>query len=143
MAVWQFDLYFLPADATPPSTRGVYWDAPTLLLGDVHQAQEHLEHYFGSPWLMLEDWIVFGPESGNRVDVQFDQELTASIFVRCDLRCEAPQFLSIVADLASMLKCVLFCVDNEELMQPETHRLMKAAETRRGTLSAAHLGFLG
>lgn len=116
MAVWQFDLYLIPVDAPPPDTGGEAWDSPAIPWSHVRDVQEALAYYFGPPWMMLDDWLVFGPENGNRVDVQFDDELTASILVRCDIRDEAPQFLTIVAELTHSFDCQFFCADDERLI---------------------------
>jgi len=71
MALWQFDLYFIPIGACLPDTTGEEWDEPGLALSQVRTVQEALAYYFGPPWVMLNDWLVFGPENGNRVDVSF------------------------------------------------------------------------
>lgn len=139
MAVWQFDLYFIHIGAPPPDTSGEDWDAPTLPPEQVRQAQERLAYYFGPPWFMLDDWLVFGPENGNRIDIQFDEEHYASIFVRCDVRSEAPQFLSLVADLAQILDCMLFSIDNEQLIPANAQRLLLEVGQRSSDLDAAHM----
>ncbi len=126
MAVWQFDLYFIRNDESPPDTTAEDWDMPPLPRELVSGIQETLAHYFGPPWFMLEDWLVFGPENGNRIDVGFDDEAGASVFVRCDKRIEAPQFLVLVADLAKSHECRFFCPETKELIDPDLHRLSNA-----------------
>ena len=91
MAVWQFDLYFIARDASAPNMDAEGWDAPPLPLSIVYDVQTELANYLGPPWMMLPDWLVFGPERGNRVDTLFENEVEASVFVRCDVRDEAPQ----------------------------------------------------
>lgn len=115
MAVRQFDFFFIPNGAPPPNTSEESRDAPGIPLARTRQIQEVLVHYLGPPWMMLDDWVVFGPQEGNRVDVQFDDELLmASIFVRCDLRDDAPQFMTLIVDLACKFECkffFFFCAD--------------------------------
>lgn len=62
MAVWQFDLYFIGRDASVPNMDAEGWDAPPLPLGLVYHVQNELANYLGLPWMMLPDWLVFGPE---------------------------------------------------------------------------------
>jgi hypothetical protein len=141
MAVWQFDLYFIPIGSAPPDINSDEWDSPVISRAHARSVQEYLAHYFGQPWMMLEDWIVFGPENGNRVDVLFgERHADASIFVRCDLRNEAPQFFQLVAELARKVGCEFFCSDNAQLISADLQDLALAANARRGSLSKAGIG---
>lgn len=60
--------------------------------------------------LMLQDWLVFGPENGNRIDILFEGGVGAEVSVRCDVREEAPQFLVLVSDLVRFHGCRFFSV---------------------------------
>jgi len=135
MAIWQFDLYFIHIGSTQPDIRGEEWEAPVISHALARSVQEVLAHYFGLPWLMLDDWLVFGPEDGNRVDLLFDDDHAGvSIFVRCDLRDDAPQFFQLVAELARQVDCEFFCSDNAQLISADLHRLTLAANARREEL---------
>lgn len=123
MAVWQFDLYFIPRSAEAPNLDAEALDAPALPLPVVYEVQIELAHYMGPPWSMLPDWLVFGPENGNRIDVNFDSEDTASIFVRCDIRQEAPQFLVLVCNLAHTYGCRFFSPQSRQLIEPSLDAL--------------------
>ena len=125
MAIWQFDFYFIARGALAPDLSAEAWDAPPLPLAVVHSLQSDLAHYFGLPWLMLPDWIVFGPERGNRVDVLFETETDASIFVRCDVRDEAPQFIVLICNLARSLGCQFFSPKSGEVFEPNLEVLGK------------------
>lgn len=113
MAAWQFDLYFIARDTSAPNMDAEGWDAPPLPLGLVYDVQTELTNYLGSPWMMLPHWLVFGPERGNRVDILFENEIEASVFVRCDVRDEAPQFLVLVSNLAHIHGCRFFLLKAE------------------------------
>lgn len=132
MAVWQFDLYLIPVNMRAPDTSKEGWGMPALSQKQALAVQETLAHYFGPPWLMLEDWLVFGPENGNRVDIEFD-DVGSSVFVRCDVRIEAPQFLVLVAELARSNECRFFSPATTELIEPEWHQILHA--TARARLS--------
>jgi hypothetical protein len=126
MAVWQFDLYYIARDASAPNMDAEGWDAPPLPLGLVYDVQTELASYLGSPWMMLPDWLVFGPERGNRVDILFENEVEASVFVRCDVRDEAPQFLVLVSNLAHIHGCRFFSPQSRELLEPNLEVLESA-----------------
>lgn len=49
MAVWQFDLYFIPRGAQPPDMGAEGWDAPPLPLPKLYEIQVELAHYLGPP----------------------------------------------------------------------------------------------
>lgn len=58
MASWQFHVTF-PVGSTDASLpRTLRARADTALL-----------KRFGTPWKMLERWLVYGPEDGNRLDL--------------------------------------------------------------------------
>ena len=126
MAAWQFDLYFISRDASAPNLDAEDWEAPPLPLSLVRDVQTELANYLGAPWFMLPDWLVFGPEKGNRVDILFENEVEASVFVRCDVRDEAPQFLVLVSNLAHIHGCRFFFPQSRELLEPNLKVLESA-----------------
>ncbi|ATD61924.1 hypothetical protein CNX70_18465 [Janthinobacterium svalbardensis] len=130
MAVWQFDLHLIPVNMRARDASNEGWGTPALSQKQVRTLQETLAHYFGPPWLMLEDWLVFGPENGNRADIEFD-DVGASMFVRCDVRIEAPQFLVLVAELARSNGCRFLRPATAELIEPELHQLLQAMARAR------------
>lgn len=130
MAAWQFDLYFILRGEQPPNLAAEGWDSPPLPLSLVYEVQAELAHYLGPPWFMLQDWLVFGPENGNRIDVLFETDDTGSIFVRCDVRQEAPQFLVLVCNLAYAHSCVLFSPQSRQLIEPSLETLSAAMSSR-------------
>ncbi len=125
MATWQFDVYFIPRGSVVPDTAKSGWE-PGLPAKVARALQEDLAHYLGVPWLMLKDWLVYGPENGNRIDVLFTDDGSASISVRFDVRNDAPQFLVLVTELAQLHHCSLFCAEITEVIEPDVHQVLAA-----------------
>lgn len=125
MAAWQLDLHFLPRGNSVPDLTSVGWE-PILPKNMAYTLQGDLAHYLGSPWLMLDDWLVFGPENGNRVDVLFEPNGDSNLSVRVDVRNDSPQFLVLVTDLARMHGCVLYSPDCREIVEPELPHVLSA-----------------
>lgn len=129
MAIWQFDLYFIPRGSAAPDTSVPDWE-PVLPANVVYALQEDLAHYLGRPWLMLPNWLVFGPENGNRLDFNFIDTGAAIVQVRLDTRNEAPQFVVLITDLAKLHGCVLYSADNGEFIQADRDRINEAIVLR-------------
>ncbi|MYM23254.1 hypothetical protein GTP46_11415 [Duganella sp. FT135W] len=125
MAVWQFDLLLIPRDMAVPYTGKPNWE-PFLPQRVAYAVQEDLCHYFGPPWFMLKNWLVFGPENGSRIDVLFEADGSANFSARVDMRNESPQFLVLLTDLARLHGCVFFSPDTAELVKPEVHQIVAA-----------------
>lgn len=88
------------------------WLLPTLSRDQVFHMQQELTKYFGASWILLEDWIVFGPEDGNRVDILFDSHPDhTSVNVRFDTRLEGAEFVFLICKLLQQLDCEFFSVD--------------------------------
>lgn len=118
MALWQVDLHVIDVMDALPNTTGDGWLPPLLSAAKIVHAQQILSEYFGAPWTMADDWFVFGPENGSRVDVIFDSANAASIVARFDLRNEAAQFPALVCRLAQELRCLFFSADLCCLIEP-------------------------
>lgn len=123
MAVWQFDLHLIPRDMAMPDVSRPGWEAG-LSQRAAYAVQEDLCHYLGSPWFMLKDWLVFGPENGSRVDVMFDADGSANFSARVYMRNESPQFLVLLTDIARLHGCVVFSPDTSELVKPEVQQVV-------------------
>lgn len=72
---------------------------------------------------MLFDWLVFGPENGKRIDDCFESDAAASMFVRCDVREEAPQFLVLFSKIAQLHNCLSFNPQSGRLIGPKLEAL--------------------
>jgi len=68
------------------------------------------------------------------LNVLFDDDFSASIFVRCDIRTEAPQFLALIVELALRVECEFFSADNKGLISADFQALTREAFARRERL---------
>lgn len=125
MAIWQVDLQMIPmADGVADGLHNsVELPLPSSL---VLQAQQRLSEYLGSPWLMLTDWLVYGPENGSRVDIVFISPQTASITVRFDMRSDAQQFLILICRLAWHLGCRFYSADLKRTVEASERAVTEA-----------------
>lgn len=125
MAIWQVDLQMIPMS---DGVAGDFHNSEELPLpiSLVLQAQQRLSEYFGSPWLMLSDWLVYGPENGSRVDFVFISPHTASITVRFDMRSDAQQFLVLICRLAWHLGCRFYSADLKRTVEASEATVVEA-----------------
>lgn len=137
MARWQFDLYLVEYDAQALRQTREGRRPPLLPISLAYMVQEELAHYLGPPWQMLNDWLVFGPENGNRIDFLFDADLGVEVYVRCDVRQEAPQFLALVADLTRFHGCRFFSPLTNTFIEPDLEQVTDAIRTSQATRGAA------
>jgi hypothetical protein len=128
MAIWQVDMHVIHASDEPPNTINDGWQPPLLSGALLLQAQQMLTEYLGAPWTMVEDWVVFGPENGSRVDVVFETANSASIVVRFDVRNDGVQFPALICKLAQKLGCLLFSADLGSLIEPNGATLAVALD---------------
>lgn len=126
MATWQFDLNIVHLDEQTLCMGREAIDSTLLPLDLVYNIQEELVHYMGTPWLMLNDWLVFGPENGNRIDVLFENNDGAAVSVRCDVREEAPQFLVLMSDLTRFHGCRFFSPSTQQVIEPDLEMVLNA-----------------
>jgi len=82
MAVWQFDLFLVPEGHAMPLLRADGWDLPQLPAASTLNAQSALVASMGYPWLMMDDWAVFGSEESTRIDLIFDDVDQVEIRIR-------------------------------------------------------------
>lgn len=123
--MWQFDLYLHHIGMPLPIARSRN-PIPSLSAALAMRAQRTLAASIGPPWQAFEDNLTFGGPDGERVDIVYESQNSASIRIRFDLRVENPQFQCMVRDLARQLGCLFFV--------PQTRRLV---ETDIESLSAA------
>ncbi|CAN7551778.1 hypothetical protein [Duganella sp. LjRoot269] len=128
MAIWQVDLHLIQTADDLPDTANDGW-IPPLLAGDkLLQARELLLDYLGPPWQMVDEWFVFGPENGSRVDVVFETPSTAAVVVRFDARNDGIQFPALLCKLAQKLGCLFFSPDTGGLVEPDCETLVAAID---------------
>ena len=123
MALWQFDLYLFYEAENLPDTSVNGWTPPALTGSALLDARRMLLNYFGQPWSLAAHWFIFGPEEGSRVDVIFEDETTAAVIIRLDMRDESPQLCGLACRMAHELGCMLFAPDLSAIIQPHQHAL--------------------
>lgn len=126
MAVWQNDLYLISGVENLPDISLDGWLPPVLDGSRVLLAQRMVSGYFGPSWPVAEDWFVFGPENGNRIDVIVSNASTATIVARFDRRNDSVQFQGLVCRLAAELGSLLFSPDLNAIIQPD-HKVLRMA----------------
>lgn len=126
LADWQVIMYLMPLVENFPDVSRDGWLPPTLPGPQLASAREILGTYLGMPWTMAENWDVFGPEDGNRIDVIQDGGAAATLAVRFDARNDSPQFQGLVCRLARQLDCQLFCAELNALIQADRLALRMA-----------------
>ena len=131
MAIWQFDLFFVPRAEGMPSLSGEGYDVPVLPERLVIEARNYLSQQMGQAWQMLEDWQTFGEENGNRVDLLLTKNGGAELSVRIDARCNTESFHDIVCELAERLQCLLFASEPGRLLEPDRAALASALHNSR------------
>lgn len=142
MAVWQFDLCLIGQESAPPFFADMGWESPGLPARSTLGAQDTLIGAFGFPWLMMDDWVVFGTENGTRVDFIFDEQYDVQIHIRIDASAVDPKLDAICA-FADALRGRLFDPTNATLISPDTGSLATAlAASRAGVFSQSPSAFL-
>jgi hypothetical protein len=136
MAIWQYDLFLVGnGDARPlPTEDG--WNIPPLSATSTLIAQRALPGSMGHPWLMMDEWVVFGSEQGTRIDFMFDGPSEVEIRIRLDASATEPE-LDTVCAFASSLGGRLFDPDTNKFIQPDRCSLASALANSRAA-SFAH-----
>jgi hypothetical protein len=127
MALYQFDLQYVSrgAQLPRPGPDGFLVVVP-VSVERCEQAQAYLESMMGQPWLILEDWFVFGPENGSRFDLLRNEDGTGDISARIDAREIDARFLDLVCALAKKLNCIVFSLQFAAAIEPEQEEVRKA-----------------
>ena len=97
MAIWQYDLFVMGDGDARPVLTGDGWNIPSLSAGSTLEAQEALVGSMGYPWLMMDDWMVFGCEHGTRIDLIFDGPDQVEIRIRLDASATEPDLHAVCA----------------------------------------------
>ncbi|HEY9107028.1 MAG TPA: hypothetical protein VIN58_10155 [Roseateles sp.] len=80
---------------------------------------------------MCEDWWVFGVDTGNRFDVLVNQDGSAEVSARIDVRSPYQEFAASVCDLALATHCTLFSAEHWQAIEPLEDELSRAIERSR------------
>lgn len=135
MAIWQYDLFLIAEDCALPVWMDDGWDCPGLPVASTISAQAGLVRALGHPWLMMNDWVVFGKENRTRVDFFFDDADQVSIHVRLDASATESE-LDTVCWLTGELKGRLFDPATGTLTQPDRRSLASALAASRAAAFA-------
>lgn len=111
MAIWQFDLAFLPHGASLPTRGPNGYDAPEFMSREVKAAQTWLVECFGAPHEVTPDWLVYGADSGNRIDILLNSDSSGEISARLDARFRNTEFANAVCNLCKALNSDLFSIE--------------------------------
>lgn len=139
MAKWQIGMYFFAEDGNLPDVSEDGWQPPALVGIQIITAHDVLSRYFGGPWNIAENWYVFGPECGNRVDVIFEAPSRAAIVMRFDARNDSAQFLELGCRLARDLGCQLFSPELNAVIQPDRLPLRMALGDIHDYIAHSHI----
>jgi hypothetical protein len=137
MAIWQFDLFLVREEHGPPLMLEDGWQLPQMSAASTLNAQRALVKSMGYPWLMMEDWVVFGSENSTRVDLFYDGADEVEIRVRIDASA-TDSALDAVCTLAGNLNSRLFDPATHTMLRPDRSLLASAlAESRAAKFSQA------
>lgn len=130
MAIWQFDVCILPSTAPHP-TRGSdgYDRAPVNSLAAAQAMAWCGERWQRHEW--MDDFFVFGDDQGCRIDVFIDEDGSAELSARIDLRRAHDNFCLSICQLASELECVLFSPEFWCPIPTDASSLLEAARRSR------------
>jgi len=142
MATWQFDLFLVGEGSVPPVFVEECWDIAPLPAASTLHAQEILLGSIGNPWLMLDNWIVFGDEGGTRVDFSFYDADEVEIRVRLSALGTESE-LDAVCDFTAALRCTLFDPATGATIQPDRKSVASAlAGSRAAAFTRSPRAFL-
>jgi len=133
MAVWQFNLFFLPRGLEIPALGAEgHFDIAPLPPGR-YDLGMRLTEQFGAPAQYCAGLLVWGIDEGDRVDVTFESRAVAEVYVRCDARSPSFWFFETVCAHARAMDRILFSPEQRLLMEPEPNKLWAALETSRAS----------
>ncbi|MGM9485882.1 hypothetical protein [Ideonella sp. YS5] len=131
MAIWQFDLAFYPRGGPEPWRVDDGHEVPPLQEGQAAKVQAWLLRHFGEPSLLLEGWLIFGMDQGNRIDLVFNEDRTANLSARIDARSNYESFVSALCELGRFCNCVLFSAEFWATIEPATTEVHSALHHSR------------
>jgi len=135
MAIWQYDLFVIGEGHTRPLRTDDGWDIPPVSAASTLIAQRAVVGSMGYPWLMMDDWVVFGSEQGTRIDLNFDGPNKVEIRIRLDASATEPE-LDAVCAFASELGGRLFDPATGAILPPDRCSVASALATSRAAAFA-------
>ncbi|NRF72482.1 hypothetical protein HLB44_36610 [Aquincola sp. S2] len=131
MAIWQFDLTFVPIGDPMPVQGPDGHEARSFRAHKVSAAKAWLSERFGAPREVLEDWFIYGPNDGSRVDLLFNPDGSAEISARIDARSEAVEFATALCELSALVDGQPFSVEFWKLLEVKPSAIGLALERSR------------
>jgi hypothetical protein len=142
MAIWQFDLFLVRENDADPILMENGWLLPQLTAVSALKAQDILVEAMGAPWLMLEDWLVFGCENGTRVDLGFEGDDKVDIHIRLSPSATEAE-LDAVCRFTGAMKGCLFDPVTRTRLHPDRGTVAAALDnSRAAAFSRAPRAFL-
>jgi hypothetical protein len=137
MATWQFDLFIVRrVDPSPVVLEGG-WDVPGLPQQVMSEARTLLEQSLEEPFQVTPDWLSFGEESGNRVDLLFGENGGGELAVRIDARKYSESFMALLVKLASATGCWFFSPEFGTHLEADLLALFAALDQSRAAAFCA------
>lgn len=131
MAIWQFDLKFVPRCEPMPRQGPDGYEGSAFLAQEASAARVWLSERFGPPQEMLENWFVYGPYDGNRVDLVVNEDCSAEVSARIDARTEAVDFAMALCELSGLLNGRLYSFELTSFLDVTPSALGLALERSR------------
>ena len=118
------DLYLSPCCGREPALTSRGFDAPTLSAAAAYEAQNVLIGILGQPWLMVENWIVYGHEAGTRADLFFDDQESVEVRLRIVPGEFSDGLIDALCRLARQLNCNFFSVASGLPIEPRRDTIL-------------------
>lgn len=128
MAAWQFSLFLVEQGACAPIVAGDSWLVPSLAEPSVGKALVSLNMALGAPTIITDDWLIFGADTGNRVNVSVEETGKGDISARVDARVDASPFAALLCSLADEVDCVFFSPESNAFIEATPGALLSAIE---------------
>jgi hypothetical protein len=117
MAAWQFDMI------------ASFEDGGTVLPAALFsRAQALLRERFGIPPRVGHEWIRFGDENSNEVELLWADDGTCELWVRIDARTDDDSFLRYIVILMIEMECQLFAPELEMTFPAQMDLLKEALQ---------------
>ena len=128
MAAWQFSLFLVEQGARAPFMAGDDWFVPSLAEPSVGKALVSLNLALGAPTTITDDWLIFGADMGNRIDVAVEETGKGDISAHVDARVDAGPFAALLCSLANEVDCVFFSPESNAFIEATPGALLGAIE---------------
>jgi hypothetical protein len=126
MALWQFDILFVPHGAGLPVCTEDGCRTDPLDSERCEIARTVLSAQFDAGHEMMEGWVMYGPEQGSRFDLLLDEDRTGELSARVDARTKDDQFLELLCRLAQEVECSLYSLEFGQMLEPSLTALRQA-----------------